>query len=405
MQQPGRGRSRGSGQCTAGRVAETAAGGALDIVCAVDMLNEGIDLDVLATILMLRPTESKILWLAQFGHGLRRGTEDKRLTVIDQIGDHRTFLLKPRTLFDLPAGDSAIQSLLERLDVSAKLPPGCEVSYDLEAVEIFRALLRTGRSPAAARRIYLKDFLDLHGVRASALETYRDGYNPRAVRQDLGFWFGFVESCDALEPAETAARDAAARFLEMLEVTQMTKSFRMIALLAALDEDQFPGSIPIADLVAAVRCYTTEHPKVGADFADAIQSNATLRPYLKRNPIRAWTGAAGTGGERCFRYENRIFASTFRMPAEHRAVFRELAREIAESRLAEFLDRPSVQGAGALHPQSEPRQQPADPVPARSRDKYQPARRRNADRGRRRAMLRQLRESGRQCRSKRRLER
>jgi len=44
---------------------------------------------------MLRPTESSILWLQQFGRGLRKTDDDKRLTVIDYIGNHRTFLLTP----------------------------------------------------------------------------------------------------------------------------------------------------------------------------------------------------------------------------------------------------------------------------------------------------------------------
>ena len=41
--------------------------GDLDIVFAVDMFNEGVDLPNVDTILMLRPTESRILWLQQFG--------------------------------------------------------------------------------------------------------------------------------------------------------------------------------------------------------------------------------------------------------------------------------------------------------------------------------------------------
>jgi superfamily II DNA or RNA helicase len=45
--------------------------GELDVVFAVDMFNEGVDLPRVDTILMLRPTESRILWLQQFGRGLR----------------------------------------------------------------------------------------------------------------------------------------------------------------------------------------------------------------------------------------------------------------------------------------------------------------------------------------------
>ena len=45
----------------------------------------------------LRPfPESRILWLQQLGRGLRKTMGDEQLTVIDYIGNHRSFLLKPR---------------------------------------------------------------------------------------------------------------------------------------------------------------------------------------------------------------------------------------------------------------------------------------------------------------------
>ncbi len=69
--------------------------GELDVVFAVDMFNEGVDLPNVDTIMMLRPTESRILWLQQFGRGLRVSEGKDHLRVIDYIGNHRAFLLKP----------------------------------------------------------------------------------------------------------------------------------------------------------------------------------------------------------------------------------------------------------------------------------------------------------------------
>lgn len=317
--------------------------GELDVVCAVDMFNEGVDLPELDTIMMLRPTESKILWLQQFGRGLRKANENKRLTVIDYIGNHRTFLLKPRTLFDLPAGDSAVQNLLEQLRAgTAELPPGCEVTYDLEAIEILRNLLRTDTDPAKALRTYVTDFRELHGVRPTALESYRDQYNPRAVRANFGSWFGFLEYIDALDPTDAAARNAGGSFLDVLEVTPMAKSFKMVVLLAMLNEDRFPGSMPLDSLVAAVRRFAEDRPSIRADFGDAFETDAKLRSHLEGNPINAWTGGAGTGGTRYFGYSEKVLSSQLTVSEQHRPAFQGLVREIAEWRLAEYLDRPSV---------------------------------------------------------------
>ncbi|MCA8941850.1 MAG: DEAD/DEAH box helicase family protein, partial [Planctomycetes bacterium] len=72
--------------------------GDLDVVFSVDMFNEGVDVPAIDTVMMLRPTESRILWLQQLGRGLRKSTAKNRLRVIDYIGNHRSFLDKPRAL-------------------------------------------------------------------------------------------------------------------------------------------------------------------------------------------------------------------------------------------------------------------------------------------------------------------
>lgn len=317
--------------------------GELDIVCAVDMFNEGVDLPDLDTVMMLRPTESKILWLQQFGRGLRKSASDKRLRVIDYIGNHRTFLLKPQTLFNLPVGDQNIQNLIERYQAgTAEIPPGCSVTYDLAAIDILRGLLRIGRPPSEALRTYVQDFIDLHGVRPTALEAYRDGYAPRSVRGNFGSWFAFLKSVGALSAGHDEARFTAPTFLESLEVTPMSKSFKMVTLLAMLNKDRFPGSIGIGELTAAVRELGTHQPRVAADFAAEFATESSLRHHLEVNPIRAWVGGAGTGGETYFSYLDGVFTSNIGVPDSERLALQELTRELVEWRLAEYFDRPGM---------------------------------------------------------------
>ena len=70
------------------------------MACVVDIFNEGIDIPVVDTIMMLRPTESKIIFIQQFGRGLRKAEGKKLVKVIDFIGNHKIFLEKPAALFD-----------------------------------------------------------------------------------------------------------------------------------------------------------------------------------------------------------------------------------------------------------------------------------------------------------------
>jgi len=47
------------------------ADGELDAVCAVDVFNEGVDVPSIDRVVMLRPTESSVVFLQQLGRGLR----------------------------------------------------------------------------------------------------------------------------------------------------------------------------------------------------------------------------------------------------------------------------------------------------------------------------------------------
>ena len=59
----------------------------LEIICAVDILNEGVDIPAVNVVLFLRPTESSTIFLQQLGRGLRKYENKEYLTVLDFIGN------------------------------------------------------------------------------------------------------------------------------------------------------------------------------------------------------------------------------------------------------------------------------------------------------------------------------
>ena len=338
-----------SGETSAPRAAalEQLSAGELDIVFAVDMFNEGVDLPNLDTVMMLRPTESKILWLQQFGRGLRKAEGKERLTVIDYIGNHRVFLLKPQTLFGLSSGDREILNLLERLrDGSQELPPGCEVTYELGAIDILRGLLRVTTDQTLALDRYYQDFKALHGIRPTALEVYQDGYNPRAVRAQSGSWARFVGAHGDLDDSQRQALENHGAFIDALDTTDMTKSYKMLVLLAMLNGEAFPGSMGIEALADEVNRLATRTTRAGADLGSALTDRKALIRLLEENPIAAWTGGKGTGGVSHFAYRDRVFRTTIDVSPAAVQGIQELVREIAEWRLAQYLDRAEVQTVG-----------------------------------------------------------
>lgn len=330
-----------SGENSAPRTAslEALEAGQLDVVCAVDMFNEGVDIPNVDTVMMLRPTESAILWMQQFGRGLRKSAGKAFLTVIDYIGNHRSFLSKPRALLQLGEGDSHISRALDLwVEGVLELPPGCEVTYDLQAIDILRSLLKQPAHSDAIQAHYL-DFRERHGQRPTASEMFRDGFTPRALRSSHGSWLRFVQAMGDLSPSQTAVLDQAADFLVDLEGTRMTKSFKILTLLALLDEDQFPGSLSIDDLERGFRRQAERSAKLRQDVGPALADQARLIRMLETNPIHAWTGGDDTNRKTFFMYRERRFATKFALAPELRSAFQDLTRELADWRLAEYLSR------------------------------------------------------------------
>ena len=60
----------------------------LEIICTVDILNEGVDIPQVNMVLFLRPTESQTIFIQQLGRGLRKYPGKEHVTVLDFIGNN-----------------------------------------------------------------------------------------------------------------------------------------------------------------------------------------------------------------------------------------------------------------------------------------------------------------------------
>jgi superfamily II DNA or RNA helicase/diadenosine tetraphosphate (Ap4A) HIT family hydrolase len=338
------------------RSLDALSSGELDIVFAVDMFNEGLDIPSIDTVLMLRPTESSIVWLQQFGRGLRKSPDKQRLKVVDYIGNHRTFLVKIRSMLQplLRVGESDSElrrglQLLQRGD--AQLPNGCSVTYELETIKLIEQVLRPASRTDAMSAFY-RDFEEQHGQRPTAREAYHAGYNPRALRSTHGSWFGYVDSMGGLEDGDRAAWEQQREFLKVVEKTAMTKSYKMLVLLALLQSDARPRDnesmeIGISAMVQAVRRMAQRSAVLREDLGEEhLESNTKLQRHLENNPIKAWTnsGSARRNGalyteKIYFEYREGVFSWAGADLGPHRARFAELLRELVDWWMAEFIDR------------------------------------------------------------------
>lgn len=72
--------------------------GELEYIFTVDLFNEGIDIPSLNQIVMLRNTQSSIIFIQQLGRGLRKFPGKDYVTVIDFLGNYKNNYLIPIAL-------------------------------------------------------------------------------------------------------------------------------------------------------------------------------------------------------------------------------------------------------------------------------------------------------------------
>ena len=122
----------------------------------------------------------------------------------------------------------------------ADLPAGCDVTYELGDDRHLPVAAADSRADEAILAFY-EDFHQRHGVRPTAVELYHSGYNPGSLRRAHGSWMQFLQTMGDLTAGERSVVESVGDFLDVVETTPMTKSFKMLTLLAMLNRDAFPG--------------------------------------------------------------------------------------------------------------------------------------------------------------------
>lgn len=329
-----------SGETSAPRASSLSAleDGKIDILFAVDMFNEGVDVPSIDTVLMLRPTESLVIWLQQLGRGLRRSDGKMHLSVIDYIGNHRIFLTKARALLRAGIGERALRMALDAFEAGSIIfPQGCEVTYELEALDILQSLIRIPRDGEEMDAFY-RDFRDRHGERPTASEMQHAGFNP--ARTGPGGWFGYVENMGDLIESQRVAHKYHQLFLAEIETTAITRSYKMLVLRAMIETGQFPGAISVAELADRVTLQAARNPALCADLSVDIRDIAQVRTLLLKNPLPIWSKTTW------FDLANEEFQTTFTLAQEEGLALAALTSELVDWRIAQYFKRRDTDLAG-----------------------------------------------------------
>ena len=70
----------------------------LDYIFSVEILNEGVDIVEVNQVIMLRPTQSPIVFIQQLGRGLRKAYGKEYVVILDFIGNYNNNFMIPIAL-------------------------------------------------------------------------------------------------------------------------------------------------------------------------------------------------------------------------------------------------------------------------------------------------------------------
>lgn len=99
----------------------------LDYIITVDIFNEGVDIPEINQVIMLRPTESPIVFVQQLGRGLRKYKGKEYVVILDFIGNYTNNFMIPVAL----SGDRSYNkdNLRRYVSEGTSLIPGCSTIY------------------------------------------------------------------------------------------------------------------------------------------------------------------------------------------------------------------------------------------------------------------------------------
>jgi len=322
--------------------------GDIQVVFSVDLFNEGVDLPAVDMVLMLRPTESPIVFFQQLGRGLRKTSDKTHLDVIDLVGNHRSFLMKARILASLSGANhvtdrEAVAALKEQ---SSDLPEGCSINVDTEVVDLLETLLGEPTKEDRIAELIAAWIEDHHGQRPTALEMSLLTGKPFSFGKSKGGWFGFLAARGFLTEDELAVVAEAGEVLAGIEHGAYSKSFKLVTLQALAAIGGLRGTSSLKELALSCRWRIMGDPRLLDDLSDAEGSFAdVLSPtdsewlsYWHKNPITALTGSGGW-----FVQVDGQIVATHVIDDKFGETFDSMVSEIVEYRLHRYLESSASQ--------------------------------------------------------------
>ena len=272
--------------------------GELKVIFSVDMFNEGLDVPAIDMVMFLRPTQSPTIFLQQLGRGLRKSKDKEYLNVLDFIGNYKKANLVP---FLLSGKEYSASECKKNKQGDYEFPEECIVDFDFRIIDIFKK--------QAEREMKVKDKIkeqfeivsDMLGYRPTRIEffTYMDDEVYQNIKSrnkamnPFSNYLEYIKENDKLTDDEEILYNSRGReFINMIETTSMSKTYKMPVLLAFYNDGNIKMEISEDDIYKSFYDFYRK----GSNKVDMLKDKGTSdfmnwdkKKYIslaKNNPIK-----------------------------------------------------------------------------------------------------------------------
>lgn len=218
--------------------------GELDYIFTVDLFNEGVDIPHINQIVMLRQTQSSIIFTQQLGRGLRKASGKDSVVVIDFIGNYANNYLIPIALYGNTGDRDVARKNLQRESIGIS-----SISFDKIARE--RVLASLDTADLSDMKLLSKQYqqmrYELGRIPMLMDFAHRDASLVFTLASKNNDYLSFVVS---REKSLSRGKHASASYAERLESVSNAQS----GVLKMLTATQLRGLRPHESLILAVLC-------------------------------------------------------------------------------------------------------------------------------------------------------
>lgn len=264
--------------------------GEINVIFSVDMFNEGLDIASLDMVMMLRPTESPTIFLQQLGRGLRLYKDKHYLNVLDFIGNYKKANFSPYLI----TGASKLQfkKASDVIKEDSLLPEDCIIDFDFRLVDLFEKM---DHSSIKIEQLLVEEYqrikMDL-GHRPSRIDLFTNmdetiylNIKSKAKINPFKNYLNFLNNQNDLSDEEITWLDtSAANFINMIEKTSMSKTYKLPTLLTFIKNDHLEFKINDDDLYESFKEFYSH----GSNAVDLLRdkNSQTFKEWGKAEYVK-----------------------------------------------------------------------------------------------------------------------